>query len=409
MIRLNNVSKRYRVYDRPRHFLSEKITRKKQHRAITALEDINLTVNPGECLGVVGVNGSGKSTLLRVMAGISPPTSGSVDVEGRVSALLELDSGFHPEFTGRENIRIGSAILGLSREEARQNEEKIIEFSELGDFIDVPVRTYSAGMYLRLGFALATAVDPQVLLVDEALAVGDEWFRGKCTDRIMAIRESGATIVIVSHDLTMVRALCDKAALLKDHRVHAFGEPPEVVSHYLTSIYEQAVAEAGETSLENRRGTGDAAISAVRLMGPDNHKTDLVKAGEPVTVEFDYHARQEIQKPLFGVNIFRADGILAVCANNETASDLNQKLYPAEDPGDRPDSVPAGHSGTARFMVYTNTLLEGEYELSVNIYRGRSGAHVLVEEVLGALRFRVVGGELADRGMVLLPGRWKIS
>ncbi len=409
MIRLENVSKSYRVYDRPRHFLSEKITRKQRHRKITALENISLTVNPGECMGVVGVNGSGKSTLLRVMAGISPPTSGEVSVEGTVSALLELDSGFHPEFTGRENIRIGSAILGLPRDKARQNEEKIIEFSELGKFIDVPVRTYSAGMYLRLGFALATAVDPQVLLVDEALAVGDEWFRGKCVDRINRIRKSGTTIVIVSHDLTMVRALCDKALLLKDHRVHAYGESALVISSYLTSIYEQTISESGETSIENRRGTGLAAITAVRLQGPDGNNTDLIKAGEPFNIEFDYEAREEIEKPLFGINIFRADGILAVCANNETANDLNRKLYPREEPGDRPASVPAGHSGTACFAVYSNTLLEGEYELSVNIYRGRSGAHVLVEEVLGALRFRVIGGELADRGMVLFPGRWKIS
>jgi len=409
MICLKDVTKTYRVYDRPRHFLSEKLGGKTRHRLITALASINLTVNPGECLGVIGVNGSGKSTLLRVMAGISPPTSGEVQVEGRVSALLELDSGFHPEFTGRENIRIGSAVLGLSREEARRKEEKIIKFSELGEFIDVPVRAYSSGMYLRLGFALATAVDPEVLLVDEALAVGDEWFRGKCTDRITRIKDAGATIVIVSHDLTMVRALCDKAVLLKDHRVHTKGSPARVISSYLTSIYEQAVAETGETSLQDRRGTGAAAITDVRIKGPDGNRTDLVKAGGPFTIEFDYMAREKTDRPLFGINIFRADGVLAVCANNETASDLNRKLHPGAEPGDRPDSIPAGHSGTASFTVYNNTLLAGEYELSVNIYRGHSGAHVLVEEVLGAVRFRVIGGELADRGMVLFPGRWKIS
>ena len=240
MIEAKNISKIYSVYNRPRHWLIEKVTGKKMGKVVTALKDVNLVCEKGSCVGIVGTNGAGKSTLLRVLAGISEPTCGEVNIEGRLSAILELDSGFHPEFTGRENIKIGSKILGLSPDEAKEKEGNIIEFSGLEEFIDLPVRTYSSGMYLRLGFALATSVDPEVLLIDEALAVGDEWFRGKCVDRIKQIKKGGASIVIVSHDLTMVRALCDKAVLLDKGEVVDTGVPGDVINSYLAKIYTES-------------------------------------------------------------------------------------------------------------------------------------------------------------------------
>lgn len=412
MIAAENITKTFRIYSRPRHWLFEKLTGRPRHREVTALSGVSFRVGPGECLGVIGVNGAGKSTLLRVLAGISPTTGGSVEVGGRVSAILELDSGFHPEFTGRENIRIGSAVLGLSAEEAKSREEDIIAFSDLGDFIDLPVRTYSTGMYLRLGFSLATALDPDVLLVDEALAVGDEWFRGKCVDRIRSIRESGSSIVIVSHDLTLVRALCDRAILLDHGEVAGSGDPLEVINQYLERIYRAAAREAGHSAFPSdrpRRGTGEVEITAARMLGPDGREAAVFRTGEPMTVEFDYQAHHDLASPLFGINVFRSDGVLAICTNSEASHYTNTKYRPEADPGDHPAEVRAGRRGTARFRIENNPLLEGSYELSVNVYRGRSGAHVPVDEILGVARFQVVSGDHPDRGLLLCPGRWEIS
>jgi len=411
MIRVESVSKSYRFYARPRHWLFEKLFGGVRHREVAALREVSFEVAEGECLGVIGVNGAGKSTLLRVLAGISLPSSGSVSVDGSVSAILELDSGFHPEFTGRENIRVGQAIRGMSKSEAAAMEDEIIAFSELGEFIDMPVRTYSSGMYLRLGFSLATAVKPEVLLVDEALAVGDEWFRGKCVDRIREIRESGSTIVIVSHDLTLVRALCDRAVLLDRGEVRSSGGAMEVINRYLELIY-QAAAGEGETRFPSerpRRGSGEIEITAARMKGPDGQTAAAFKTGEPMSIEFDFRAHQELASPLFGVNIFRSDGVLAVCTNSEASHYTNRKLFPDREPGDHPELIPKGMEGTARFTIYTNQLLPGNYELSVNVFRGKSGAHLPVDEILGVMRFQVMSGDHADRGLVLCPGKWEIG
>lgn len=412
MIELEKVSKIFRIYARPRHWILEKLSGKPWHREVVALSGVSFAVKSRECLGIVGTNGAGKSTLLRILAGISPASSGRVEIRGRVSAILELTSGFHPEFTGRENIRVGAAVLGLSPAEARQKEEEIIAFSGLADFIDLPVRTYSSGMYLRLGFTLATAVEPEVLLVDEALAVGDEWFRGKCVDRIRHIRERGATIVIVSHDLTLIRALCDRALLLEKGRVAAQGPPLEVINSYLDRIYHSAAQEAGPPPLLSdrpRRGTGELEITDVRMIGPDGRTAAFFRTGDPMIIEFDYSTYAHLDGPLFGINIFRADGVLAVCTNSEASSYTNRKYFPASPPGDHPLCLPAGTSGTARFTIDRNPLLAGNYELSVNVYRGRSGAHVAVDELLGVIKFQVLSADHPDRGLILCPGRWEIK
>jgi ABC-type polysaccharide/polyol phosphate transport system ATPase subunit len=412
MIEAKDLGKVFKIYLRPRYWLGEKLTGRKMHREVTALSGVNLRAEAGECLGVIGSNGAGKSTLLRLLAGISPPTSGTIKSGGRVSAILELDSGFHPEFTGRENIRVGASILGLSTAEARSREEEIIAFSELEDFIDLPVRTYSAGMYLRLGFSLATAVDPAVLLVDEALAVGDEWFRGKCVDRILSIKDKGATIVIVSHDLTLVRALCDHAVLLSRGRVAAAGKTMDVINAYLERIYEDAARSAGDSifpSERPRRGTGELEITAVRIKDGAGRPSAVLHTGEPMVIELDYRAHHDCASPLFGVNIFRADNVLAVCTNSEASHYSNEKYRPGEPAGDHPDFVAAGRTGTARFLIAHNPLLAGDYELSVNVYRGRSGAHVAVDEILGVARFQVISGDHPDRGLLLCPGRWEIT
>ena len=217
-----------------------------RREAFWALQDISFGLARGECLGIAGPNGSGKSTLLRVIARITPPTTGRVVTNGRVSALLELGAGFHPQITGRENALINAVLLGLSLKEAREALPGMIEFSELGDFIDQPMRTYSSGMYVRLGFAVAVHVRPEILLVDEVLAVGDAEFQSKCFGHMEKLRRDGVTIIIASHDLPSIQRYTDRALLLEHGRIVADGKPAQVLHEYLTRVFgtAQAVGEA---------------------------------------------------------------------------------------------------------------------------------------------------------------------
>ncbi len=213
------------------------------HRTFWALQDVSFTVRRGECLGLVGANGSGKSTLLGILAGISPPTSGRITMNGRVSALLELGAGFHPQLSGRENAIVNAVLLGLTIQEARDALPEIIQFSELGDFIDQPMHTYSSGMFMRLGFSVAVHVKPEVLLVDEVLAVGDAEFQSKCYPRLEQLREAGVTVVIASHDLPAVQRYTERALLLKEGRVIMEGKPAQVLHSYLTNVTTLAPAK----------------------------------------------------------------------------------------------------------------------------------------------------------------------
>jgi ABC-type polysaccharide/polyol phosphate transport system ATPase subunit len=232
-----NVEHRYRVILERRDTLREAFVHwfksGAHYKEFTVLRDFNLMVFPGETVGVVGRNGSGKSTLLKLMAGIFRAASGTIDVRGQVASLIELGAGFHPELTGRENIELNGLLLGLSKREIAQRETSIVEFAELGDFIDVPVKQYSSGMYMRLGFSIAVEVDPNILLVDEILAVGDAYFREKCLARISGFRERGKTIVMVSHDTGMIEQLCDRVLWIEAGRIAADGTPNEVIPQYL--------------------------------------------------------------------------------------------------------------------------------------------------------------------------------
>ena len=254
VIALDNISKRYFLYhERARELKTAllhlpfflKASRAKE--PFWALRDISLSVRRGESVGIIGSNGAGKSTLLRIMARLAPPTQGKLTVRGRVSPLLELGAGFHPQLTGRENAILNAVLLGLSRKEAREKMPEITEFSELGEFIDQPMRTYSSGMYVRLGFAVAVHVKPEILLVDEVLAVGDAEFQGKCFAHIDRLRQEQVTIVLVSHDLESVKRFCDRAVLLNHGAIAAQGKPQSVVDEYLVQVFGHAgAAPAGD-------------------------------------------------------------------------------------------------------------------------------------------------------------------
>ena len=240
MLSALNISKLYEIYNRPADRLKEALWfgRKQLHQDFWALREIDVTVEPGETLGIVGPNGSGKSTLLQVLAGILPPTSGWVSRSGRVAALLELGAGFNPEFSGRENVFINGELLGLSRAETRAALPAIEEFAGIGEFIDRPVKTYSSGMYVRLAFSTAIHVEPDILIVDEALAVGDAAFSSRCVRKFEQLQQRGVTTVLVSHDLSLIKQVCNRAIFLLDGRIEEEGAPSDVVNRYVGSVLE---------------------------------------------------------------------------------------------------------------------------------------------------------------------------
>ncbi|WP_322508755.1 ABC transporter ATP-binding protein, partial [Anaerolinea sp.] len=253
VLHLENISKAYRLYNRQIERLKTlfltPFTGKEYARTFWALRGINLSVQRGEVLGVIGVNGSGKSTLLQIMAGTLAPTTGRLERRGRLTALLELGAGFHPEFTGRENVYLSGVTLGISEQEMRRRFDEIVAFSGIEDFIDQPVKLYSSGMYVRLAFSIATCVDPEILIVDEALAVGDAGFVMKCMNRMRDLHEQGTAIVLVTHDVQTVRTLCDRAMWLSHGEMRMLGSPMEVTSQYIQMLFEAQQQQASPASV----------------------------------------------------------------------------------------------------------------------------------------------------------------
>lgn len=260
-VRAAGLTKHYAVYRRPADRLVETITRRSRHTTFTALQDVSFDVARGETVGVIGQNGAGKSTLLKLLCGVSQPSSGSIATRGTIASILELGTGFHPEFTGRDNAALNAAILGLSSEEVKRALPSIIEFSELGTFIDQPVKTYSSGMYMRLAFSVAVNVDPEILVIDEALAVGDGHFQKKCVDRIREFQERGKTIIFCSHALYYITSICHRTLWLDHGRAMRFGPSVEVVHEYEKFLLERdRTHPAAEVAPESR-------VTPVRISG----------------------------------------------------------------------------------------------------------------------------------------------
>jgi ABC-2 type transport system ATP-binding protein len=306
-----NVSRRFRVHPQRHVTLKEAIVRRRHLRAVDvwALRDASFRIEPGESVGFLGRNGSGKTTLLRLLAGVFRPTSGRITVAGRVGSLLELGAGFHHEFTGRDNIYLSASIYGLRKKEVDRRFDSILEFSELERFIDLPVRTYSAGMYMRLGFSVAVNVDADVLLLDEVFAVGDEAFQRKCVNRILEFRQQGKTIAFVSHSGPAVERMCDRAILLRQGVVEYDGETGEALRRYQKLL-------AGEEDPEERAaglrewGSGEARVTDVRLEGPDGEIRDSFSAGDPLVLRMGVETRKAIRPPLLAIELRDLSGAL---------------------------------------------------------------------------------------------------
>ncbi len=297
-----------------------------------ALDDVSLDVPQGSFFGLIGHNGSGKSTLLRMMAGIHTPNSGTIEVSGRISALLELGSGFHPDLTGRENIYLNGAILGIPRQEMARSVQDIIDFSGIGEFIDVPIKAYSSGMYVRLGFAVAVNVNPEILLVDEVIAVGDEDFQRRCLDHMYRLRRQGTTIIFVSHGISMVQQLCDRVAWMDHGKLQMVGDPAEVCNAYLAHVnqiessrmeQESNAPEATdqiapETVDAPRRGSGEVRVTSVELLDPTTQdRIEVGVSGRPFAVRVSFEATERIESPVFIVDILHESGTHVTGPNNQ--------------------------------------------------------------------------------------------
>ena len=415
-ITLVNVSKVYRRYT-GRQFatlksalLKRSILRDLQpNETFQALKDVSFSVARGSTVGVIGRNGSGKSTALKLVAGITKPTSGSVKVDGRISALIELGAGFHPEISGRENVFINGIMLGLSKREVEERFDDIVDFAELREFIDAPVKTYSSGMYMRLGFAVAIHVDPDVLLVDEVLAVGDEGFTHKCLDKFGEFHRRGKTVLIVTHSLGLVERLCDHVVWLDGGEKQLEGDPKRVVGAYLTAVEQTEKRQMAATTAkavqnatpaepvgdmfqatEGRWGSREVEIVAVDLLGPAGEPSFVFHTGDAVSIKLRVKAAEPTNDFVFGVSAFNADGVCCF-GTNTSIEDMTS---------DRIDG-----DGEVTFALDSLDLVEGTYKLDVAVHR-RDGAPYDYHRLLYTFR---VKSRTHDVGIFRPRHRWIFS
>ncbi len=368
-IEVQDLSKRYRLYRRRHQSVKEILVRRSlgEWDDLWALRDVSFQVPRGQTLGVIGENGSGKSTLLKLLVGIIHPDAGTILARGRVSSLLELGAGFQPEYTGRENIYLYGALLGLRRREVREKFDAIVEFSELGSFIEYPVKNYSSGMYMRLGFSVAVHLRPDILLIDEILAVGDASFQQKCFQHLNSLRRQGCTIVLVSHDLESVARFCERAIWLDRGHLRADGPSERTIEEYIEESSRRTFAERTARTA----GGEQVRIVEVRFSGPDGQSRSLFKSRQPLTVDIEYEASEAIREGAINFTVFRADGIRVLDA-----------------PTNEPETFeirPGRH--VARLHFPSLDLHAGSYQASISIWN--PGSRTIYEFHDRAYPFRV--------------------
>ncbi|CAA9240106.1 MAG: Teichoic acid export ATP-binding protein TagH [uncultured Acidimicrobiales bacterium] len=389
---VDDVSKRFRLYRERNQSLKAALMRGR--RAVVeefwALQDVSFEVPEGSTFGLVGENGSGKSTLMKCMARILQPDRGSVRVNGKVSALLELGAGFHPELSGRENVFLNGSILGLGQKELAAKFDEIVEFAGLGQFIDQPVKNYSNGMYVRLGFSVAINVDPDVLLVDEVLAVGDEAFQRKCNEKFADLKAAGKTIVLVSHNLSAVHNLCDRAAWLEHGVLKMIAPARQIVDEYMSTVQIDRVEDV-ETG-GNRWGSGEGRIEKVELLGPSGEPASKVRTGDPVTIRIHYCMDEPIPRPVFGLAIHTLDGTHVTGPNTRDTESVPDKLE---------------GEGHVDLRIDPIRLLPGTYDITASLY-DYACLHPY-DFRHHVLRFDVDPGEPHESyGVVSLGGSWRV-
>jgi lipopolysaccharide transport system ATP-binding protein len=400
-VRFANVSKRFILrHERP-HSFQEMVLRlfdprrRGSSEELWALQGVSFTVEPGETVGLIGPNGAGKSTALKLIARILEPTAGFIETKGKVFALLELGAGFHPDLTGEENIYLNGSVLGLGRKEITRKLDQIVAFAGLGDFIDTPVKHFSAGMYVRLGFAIAVHLEPEILLIDEVLAVGDMTFQIKCWDKITELQQEGITIVLVSHDLDAVQKLCSRVIWLDHGQVRAQGAANEITTQYRNAVL--ASLEGGRSKFrrgiaEGRRwGTGEAEILGVEFLDEKGDPRWTIRTGEAMVARIRYRASKKLDRPTFGVAIYRSDGV-HINGPNTRLSGYDIDHIEGE--------------GFIDYRVDALPLLPGIYQFSAAIYDYESihpydHHHRLYTFVVQP------GGTTEHEGLFQIPCRWE--
>jgi ABC-2 type transport system ATP-binding protein len=386
-----NVSRRFSVYPQRHVTLKEAIVRRRHLRPVEvwALQDVSFRVEPGESVGFMGRNGSGKTTLLRLLAGVFRPSGGRLVVSGQVAALLELGAGFHPDFTGRDNIYLSSSIYGVRKQEVDRRFDEIVEFSELERFIDLPVRTYSAGMYMRLGFSIAVNVDADILLLDEVFAVGDEAFQRKCVDRILEFRRQGKTIAFVSHSGPALERMCDRALLLRKGLVEYDGETGEAIRRYQELLADEEDPAERAAGLQEW-GTGEARIADVRLENAVGESSDAFLPGDHVALRLRVHSREAIDPPRLAIELRDVTGALLSRAER----DLGELGWSKDE-----------ENSDVRFDIQRLPLVEGRFQFNISLTDGaRSRRYHSVEK---AAEFSVIPQGDAH-GFVLFEGDWSL-
>jgi ABC-2 type transport system ATP-binding protein len=386
---VDDVAKRYRLFHERNQSVKAALMRRRrvEFQEFWALDGVSFEVPQGTTFGLIGENGSGKSTLLKCMARILRPDRGHITTTGKVSALLELGAGFHPELSGRDNVYLNASILGLPKREVDRRFDEIVSFAGLEERIDTPVKNYSSGMYIRLGFSVAINVDPDLLLIDEVLTVGDEAFQRKCAEKFMDLKESGKTIVIVSHALGMVRDLCDQVALLEHGKLVEVGAAADVIDEYLGGV-ERNVRPDGEHGM--RFGDGGATIDGVEILGADARPLTTVRSGHPVTFRVHWSAEQPIDKPVWRLELLTGFGVVIGAANTRYHHQV-------------PDVVQG--SGYVDYTIPSLTLVPGIYDLSATFFDFDCRNPFDVRHRF--IRFHVEPGLLNDiDGQVSLGGLW---
>lgn len=411
VIEVKNLKKKFKVYLDKGSDLKEKVLFRKrnQYEDRWVLKGINFSIKKGESVGLIGKNGCGKSTTLKLLSRIIYPTEGTIEIRGRVSSLLELGAGFHPDMSGRENIYTNASIFGLTKKEIDNRLDKIIAFSELEEFIDNPVRTYSSGMYMRLAFSVAINVDADILLIDEILAVGDIGFQTKCMEKLREIKKGGTTIIIVSHAMGQIEQICDRVIWIEGGRIKEDGIPKFIDDKYLASMEEKRLSKIEKSQKQHekrptkseerhawsermvRSGNRSVEVVDVAMVGTDYIEKNVYKTGETITVLIDYKANQDIKSADFTIGIVRDDGLY--CYGSGVMLDSQKPVLIQKE-------------GQVQIQLLKNELLPGKYLLDVGI---QSGEKILYDEMRSVLEFFITTDRITEYGIVSMEHTWQVD
>ena len=400
-IEVRNVTKSFKVYLDKGAQLKERLLFRKRSRyeERKVLRGISFDVKKGEAIGLIGHNGCGKSTTLKLLTRIMYPDEGTIKLKGRVSSLIELGAGFHPDMSGRENIYTNAAIFGLTKKEIDARIKDIVDFSELAEFIDNPVRTYSSGMYMRLAFSVAINVDADVLLIDEILAVGDANFQTKCFNKLKEIKAQGTTIVIVSHALGQIEQICDRAIWIHEGLIKAEGPPKEIDLEYLDYLSrkmqeknksESDTEEVSEEETGKRWGSGEVRIKKVRSFAADGSEQKTFRTGEDIRLSIDYTVKKPVKDAVFGFGVFDMNGIQCYGTNTRI---------------DKQPDITISENGTAEILMKNVELLAGEYNIDIAIEQGEG---IPIDYFRQAYRIQMISA-MGDVGVSRIEHTWKLK